>query len=114
MKNTINYRGYTGSVEFSEADGVFFGQVLGIKALISYEGTNAATLIEDFHAAVDEYFAVCEETGTAPEQAYKGSFNVRISTELHRRAAIAAAEQSTSLNKFVENALRYAVKAAAV
>ena len=45
MNNTMQYKGYVGSVEFSEADGLFFGKVLGIRALISYEGTNAAELV---------------------------------------------------------------------
>lgn len=51
----MQYKGYVGSVEFSEADGLFFGKVLGIRALISYEGTNAAELVADFHGAVDDY-----------------------------------------------------------
>lgn len=50
MNNTMQYKGYVGSVEFSEADGLFFGKVLGIRALISYEGTNAAELVAVFMA----------------------------------------------------------------
>ena len=48
MKNTIEYKGYIGSVEFSETDKVFFGKVMGIRTLISYEGTTAQELLEDF------------------------------------------------------------------
>ncbi len=105
MNNTMSYRGYTGSVEFSENDGVFFGKVMGVRALISYEGENAKELVEDFHTAVDDYFILCEEEGKAPEKAYKGSFNVRISPELHREAAIFATEHQMSLNRFVEYAM---------
>ena len=105
MSNTMEYKGYVGSVEFNEADGVFFGKVLGIRALISYEGTAAKELIEDFHGAVDDYLALCEAEGTAPEIAYKGSFNIRISPDLHKEAAIYAIAQQISLNKVVENAL---------
>ena len=56
----MQYKGYVGSVEFSEADGLFFGKVLGIRALISYEGTSAAELVADFHGAVDDYLSLCE------------------------------------------------------
>ena len=105
MNNTIQYKGYVGSVEFSEEDGTFYGKVLGIRSLISYEGENAKELLDDFHGAVDEYLALCESEGKKPEIAYKGSFNIRISPELHRRAAISAMEQQISLNKFVENAV---------
>ena len=45
MNNTIEYKGYVGSVEFSEEDGLFFGKVMGIRALISYEGRDAKELI---------------------------------------------------------------------
>ncbi len=106
MNNTMEYRGYIGSVEFSENDGIFYGKVLGIRALISYEGTNATELIEDFHGAVEAYLELCEAEGKAPEKAYKGSFNVRISPELHKRIALCAMEENISLNSFVESALR--------
>lgn len=107
MNNTMSYKGYVGSVEFSEADGVFFGKVMGIRALISYEGETAKELVADFHGAVDNYLALCEAEGTEPEKAYKGSFNVRISPELHREAAIFAATHQMSLNSFVENAVSH-------
>ena len=55
MNNTMEYKGYVGSVEFSEEDTLFFGKVLGVRALISYEGENARDLVEDFHKAVDDY-----------------------------------------------------------
>lgn len=105
MNNTIEYKGYIGSVEFSEEDCLFFGKVQGIRALISYEGATASELLEDFHGAVDDYLALCSEQGVAPEKAYKGTFNIRISPELHRQAAIYAAMQQISLNSVVESAL---------
>lgn len=105
MNNTIEYRGYIGSVEFSEEDGLFFGKVMGIRSLISYEGENAADLISDFHGAIDDYLAICEAEGKEPEKAYKGSFNIRISPELHRQLVVCATSRQMSLNSFVENAL---------
>ena len=41
MNNTIQYKGYVGSVEFSEEDGIFYGKVMGIRSLISYEGAGS-------------------------------------------------------------------------
>lgn len=106
MNNIMEYKGYIGSVEFSEKDGVFYGKVQGIRSLISYEGTNASELVDDFHGAVDDYLALCSEENTVPEVAYKGSFNVRLGQELHRRAAIFAITHEQSLNKFIEEAVR--------
>ena len=109
MNNTMEYKGYVGRVEFSEADGLFFGKVMGIRGLLSYEGTTAKELVEDFHGVVDDYLDLCEAQGITPEKAYKGNFNVRISPELHKKAVICAAAQQMSLNSFVERALERSV-----
>ena len=102
----MEYKGYIGSVEFSEPDGVFFGKVQGIRSLISYEGTTAKELVDDFHGSVDDYLAACESAGAAPEQAYKGSLNIRLGGDLHRKAAMYAISHQQSLNSFIEDAVR--------
>ena len=111
MNNTMEYKGYVGSVEFSEEDGLFYGKVMGIRALLSYEGTTAAELVSDFHGAVDVYLALCEQTHQTPEKAYKGSFNVRIPPELHKQAVVYAAAHTMSLNNLVERSIRQTVHA---
>ncbi len=106
MNNVMEYKGYVGSVEFSENDGLFYGKVQGIRSLISYEGTNASELVADFHGAVDDYLMMCAEEGTTPETAYKGSLNVRFkNSDTHRRAAIYAIMHQQSLNSFIEEAV---------
>lgn len=111
MNNTMEYKDYIGSIEFSEEDCIFYGKVQGIRALISYEGSTAQELVDDFHGAVDDYLALCEAEGKEPEKAYKGSFNVRISPQLHQQAAIYALSQQISLNSVVESAIRSYVTA---
>ena len=71
MDLTETYRGYTGSIEYSEEEQVFFGKVLGLRSLISYEGDTIDELLENFREAVDDYLAVCEEVGISPERAYE-------------------------------------------
>ena len=103
MNNIMQYKGYVGSVEFSENDGVLYGKVQGIRSLISYEGTTVQELLDDFHGAVDDYLALCEAEGTAPETAYKGSLNLRFKQpETHRRAAIYAMTHGQTLNSFID------------
>ena len=105
MSSVLEYKGYVGSIEFSEKDCVFYGKVQGIRSIISYEGESAKELVADFHAAVDDYLSLCEELGSEPERAYKGTFNIRISPELHKSAAIYAYEHKTSLNSVIEEAI---------
>ena len=86
-------------------------RVQGVRALISYEGTDAAELVADFHGAVDDYLAMCEAQGREPERAYKGSFNVRLSPDLHKRIAVYAMEHDMSLNQFVEQSIEKGLSA---
>ena len=106
MKNTMNYRGYYGSVEFSDEDNVFFGKIIGINDRITYEGDSVATLRHDFEAAVDEYFETCSQLGKEPERVYKGVFNVRIEPALHRQLVFYSASKGKTLNSAVEEAIR--------
>jgi predicted HicB family RNase H-like nuclease len=105
MKN-LEYKGYTGTIEYSKEDGLLHGKVLGIRGLISYEGNTGKELEADFIAAIDSYIADCKKDSVAPEKPFKGSFNVRISPKLHRKAALLAMEDRMSLNSFVAESIR--------
>jgi predicted HicB family RNase H-like nuclease len=105
MKEMLSYRGYYGSIAFSNEDMLFHGKVIGIKSLLSYEGNSAQELVSDFQNAIDEYLEQCSGMGLEPEKPFKGSFNVRIAPELHRAAALLASQRGESLNAFVEEAI---------
>ena len=104
----MEHRGYVGSAQFSEADGVFHGRVQGIRDVVSYEGTSVAALRADFEAAVDDYLAMCAERGEEPERPFPGKFLVRTSPDVHRAIATAVAREGKSLNAWVAEALRRA------
>jgi len=107
--NYLHYKNYTGSVEFSEGDAVFHGKVIGIKSLISFEGDSVGAITVDFHKAIDEYLKFCAANGKEPEKPFKGSFNIRISADLHRKLALTASARGVSLNALVEDAIRQSV-----
>ncbi len=106
MNGLLSYKNYNGTVEYSKEDRCLYGKVLGIKSLLSYEGNSVKELEEAFQNTIDEYLQDCIERGVEPEQAYKGTFNVRISPELHRSIAIYANEHGKTLNACVEEAIR--------
>ena len=108
MRN-LTYKGYTGSIEYNDIDNLLFGKVLGIQSLLSYEGQTGKELEIDFREVIDEYLASCITQDKTPEKAFKGSFNVRISANLHKKAALLAMEAKISLNNFVEESIRLKV-----
>ena len=102
----LEHKGYSGSIEYSEEDGLLYGQVLGIRGLISYEGETGKDLEADFKEAIDVYLADCKAENKTAEKPFKGSFNVRIPSALHQRAALLAMEAKVSLNAFVAESIR--------
>jgi len=102
----LEYKGYTGSIEYSKEDDLLYGKILGIRGLISYEGKTGKELESDFKGAIDNYLNDCKKEGILPEKPYKGSFNVRISPDLHQKAALLALEEKMSLNSFVAESIR--------
>ena len=110
MGNLITYKDYRGSIEYSAEDEVFYGKVIGINDLVSFEGTNVQDLKKSFKESIDDYLHACIQLAKEPEKEYKGQFNVRIPANLHKMAASIAALKNVSLNKFVENALANAVQ----
>jgi len=105
MSNLLFYKNYNGTVEYSNEDDCLFGKVIGLKSLISYEGSSIQELKKEFQNAIDEYLCDCKERNIKPEQPYKGSFNVRINPDLHRKIAIYAIQHKQSLNSAVEAAI---------
>lgn len=108
-KDMLNYKGFIGCVHFSADDHVFFGKLEGINDLVTFEGETVKELINAFHYMVDEHIKDCENENIAPEKSYKGSFNVRLTPELHRCIAISAKMRGESINKYVSEVLSQSI-----
>lgn len=109
MSNVLQYKDYLAAIEFSAEDEVFYGKILGIDDLVNFEGASVKELKKAFQDAVEDYLDTCKELGKEPNKTYKGTFNVRIGSELHKEAAIFAASHNISLNDFVKTAIDYAL-----
>jgi predicted HicB family RNase H-like nuclease len=109
MNDILEYKGYYASLHFSSEDEVFYGKLLGIDDLVNFEGASVKELKKAFHEAVNDYLETCKELGKEPNKTYKGTFNVRITTDLHKEAANFATINNISLNDFVKTAIHYAL-----
>ncbi|WP_231599061.1 type II toxin-antitoxin system HicB family antitoxin [Crocosphaera watsonii] len=101
----MQYKDYFGSIHYSDEDKIFYGKVEYIRSLISFEGEDVASLRESFEGVIDDYLALCDEKGIEPEKPFKGSFNVRVGSKMHRQAALFAQQRGLNLNKLVTDAL---------
>ena len=109
--NTMTYKGYLGSVSYSEKDQVFFGKIEGINGLVNFEGESVKELTEAFHEAVDDYLTYCEDEGISPDKSYTGVLNVRLTPAIHRQIAMLALQAGLSINAYIKDALEQKVEA---
>ncbi len=105
MTKTMTYKGYTGSVERSEEDGIFFGKVLGIRSLLLYEGNTAEELEADFHEFVDDYLQTCKENGVEPEKPFQSPIFVNVSPDIYKKASLYALEHSLPIDSLIDQAI---------
>lgn len=104
---TLQYNGFEGSAEIDTDTLICRGKVLFIDDLVTYKANSPAELVQEFHAAVDDYVETCAQVGKAPQKPCKGQFNVRVTPELHRQAQLRATLEETSLNAVVASALEH-------
>jgi len=106
MKDVLKYKGYIGSVHYAAEDRVFYGKVEGINDLISFEGSTVDELEEGFKYMVDEHIKDCEKNNIPIEKSYKGNLNIRLSPDLHKKAAYNASVRGISLNQYINEAIK--------
>ena len=103
--SSMEFKGYVGSAHYSDEDEVFHGKLEGIRDLVTFEANDTAGLKKQFREAVNDYLKWCKTRGKTPDLPYKGTFNVRVGPDLHKRAAIHAAASHKKLNAIVTEAL---------
>jgi len=112
MKNTLSYKGFIGSVFYSDEDGILYGKIEGINDLVTYESTEVSDLVKQFRISVDEYIESCKHFNKPLLKSFKGSFNVRVKPDVHQKAAMLATMQGISLNQLVQKAIEKEIEAA--
>lgn len=104
-KEIMVYKEYIATLHYSAEDEVFYGMVEGINDLVSFEGKSVDELKDSFAEAIEDYIENCKSAGREPERTFKGSFNIRITPELHKKAFETAKRRMISLNRLVQKAI---------
>lgn len=93
MNSLMEYKGYHAAIEYSAEDHAMIGQIIGINDVLAFDAENVDELEAMFHETIDDYLEMCARTGKDPDKEYKGSFNIRIGSELHKKADLQAKAQ---------------------
>ncbi len=106
----MEYKGYIGKVEFDDEANIFYGEVINLRDVVTFQGETVDELRKAFRDSVDDYLEFCATRGESPEKPYSGKFMVRVEPELHKALAMRAKMNHKSLNAWINDALETAVK----
>jgi len=104
-KNILKYKGFIGSVSFAAEDEVFYGKVEGVNDLITFEGESVQELKKAFQFMIDEHINDCELENKSLKKSYSGTFNVRLTPQMHRTLAETAIRKGITLNQLLRKVI---------
>jgi predicted HicB family RNase H-like nuclease len=106
MSNLLKYKSYIASIRLEVEDEVLVGRVINTNDVISFESETAVGLVSEFHKAIDDYLAYCEEKAITPEKPFNGQFMIRADSGLHKELFELAAENDIPMNELAVSVLR--------
>ena len=104
----MEFKGYVGKVEFDNEAGIFHGEVLDTRDVVTFQGQSVDELKTAFQGSIDDYLAFCAQRGEEPNKPFSGQFVTRVPPELHRQVNLAASISGKSLNAWVAEQLQAA------
>lgn len=104
----LKYKGYTGHVEYDDEAGIFHGDVLDLRDVITFQGKSVEEVERSFRESIDDYLTFCEERGEAPDKPFSGRLMVRLPPSLHRKVYVSALREGKSLNQWIAERLERA------
>jgi predicted HicB family RNase H-like nuclease len=107
----MEYKGYVGKVEFDDEAGIFHGEVINTRDVITFQGTTVEEIRIAFKESVEDYLDFCKQLKQSPEKPFTGKLMLRLPPDLHRKAYIAASQAGKSLNAWIADSIGQTYKA---
>ena len=104
----LQYKGYKGHAEFDDEAGLFHGEVLDLRDVITFQGTSVEELEREFRNSVDDYLEFCEERGEEPDRPFSGRLMLRLPPHVHHNVYVRARKEGKSLNQWIAEKLEQA------
>ena len=94
----LRHKDYTGAVSFDDEAGLFHGEVLDLRDVVTFQGKSVEELEQAFRDSIDDYLEFCAARGEEPDRPFTGRIMLRLPPEVHRRAYVRAQREGKSLN----------------
>lgn len=106
----MHYKEYVAAVEYDDEAGLFHGEVINTRDVITFQGRSVEALQKALADSIEDYLAFCAERKENPDKPFSGQFVVRVPPDIHRRAFMAAKKAGKSLNAWVAETLSHAAE----
>jgi predicted HicB family RNase H-like nuclease len=102
----LKYKGYTGHAEYDDEAGIFHGEVLDLRDVITFQGRSVKEIERSFRESIDDYLTFCSERGEEADKPFSGRLMLRLPPEVHRKAYVSARWEGKSVNQWIAERLR--------
>lgn len=106
----MQYKGYMSRVNFDDDANLFYGEIVNIRDVVTFQGTTVDELHRAFEDSVDDYLAFCAERGEEPDPPFSGRFTIRLSPEQQRKVIFAADKAGKNLDQWTTEVLDHATR----
>jgi predicted HicB family RNase H-like nuclease len=106
----MKYKGYLAKADVDPDSSLIFGEVIGVRDTITFQGYTVPEAVRAFHESVDLYLQTCAEQGLVPDKTYSGAIAVRTTPKTHRSLVEIAESRGQSLNQLVGQILKHYIR----
>ena len=63
----MQYKGYAGKAEYDDEAEIFYGEVIGLRDVVTFKGTSVKELQKSFKESIDDYLDFCKRMNKTPD-----------------------------------------------
>ena len=110
MKNVMEFDGgYKAVITYDSEIEMFRGEFVGLNGGADFYAKDAEGLKREGKISLDVFLRMCEEDGAPPKKPL-GKFALRLDPETYYDASVAAAANGVSLNQWIAQTVREAIR----
>lgn len=109
MKNIMRIAGHPAAISYDPDTEMLRGEFIGLNGGADFYAADIAGLHREGELSLRIFLDECARHGVEPRKHFSGKLVLRITAETHEAAALAAAADGASLNRWIAQAIRDAL-----
>lgn len=111
MNNIMTFGGnYKAVINYDPEIEMFRGEFVGLSGGADFYASDLEGLKQEGQLSLKMFLDMCAKDGVSPHKAVSGKFALRLDEELYSAASVAAASEGKSLNRWIADIVRQAIR----